>query len=670
MSNSIQTVHLVFKTHLDVGFTDYARNVVNAYFTDFIPAAIRLAHQLREQGGRERFVWTTGSWLIYEYLEQSASAERKQMEDAITAGDIVWHGLPVTTHTELMDVSLFQFGLSLSQELDRRFGRKTIAAKMTDVPGHTRGIVPLLAEAGIQFLHIGVNQASTPPDVPPVFRWQDGDSEIVVMYQKGGYGDLMLVPGLPDALAFAHTNDNLGPQTADGVSHSFAAMRQHFPKADILASTMDAFAAQLASVKDSLPVITAELGDTWIHGTGSDPARISQFRELSRLRNKWLDEGSVKPDDKPFKAFSRRLLLIPEHTWGMDEKTYLGDYTHYDAVSFKAARTQPNFQKFESSWTEQRAYITEAVELLGDSPLRPQAEAALAAIKPVRPASDGYQKIADPSAAFETAHFTLAFDSYTGALISLVDKHTQRNWASADHPLGLFRYQTFAQADYDRFYRQYIINKRVTAHWSIDDYTKRGMDSANALSQMWLPQTAAVYHHRTADAHIFLLHLMLPAEASVQYGCPKTVTLEFTFPDAAPEIDVQLQWFDKPACRLPEAVWFSFSPRVRQPRNWRMEKLGEWISPLEVIRDGNRHLHAVGRGVDYQDEFTRLTIETLDATLLAPGEPSLLNFNNRQPSLKNGMHFNLLNNTWGTNFRMWYDDDANFRFIVRVDSRK
>ena len=88
------------------------------------------------------------------------------MEEAIDAGDVVWHGLPFTTYTEMMDASLFRFGLSLSQELDRRFGKKTIAAKMSDVPGHTRAIVPMLAEAGIRVLHIGVNPSSTPPDVP------------------------------------------------------------------------------------------------------------------------------------------------------------------------------------------------------------------------------------------------------------------------------------------------------------------------------------------------------------------------------------------------------------------------------------------------------------------------------------------------------------------------
>src|SRR6185436_17475502 len=121
---------------------------------------------------------------------------------------IRWHALPFTTHSELMSPDLFRAGLSYGQELDRRFGRTTIAAKMTDVPGHTIGIVPLLAEAGVQFLHLGVNAASPVPQVPDVFRWRAPDgSEVIVMYQPS-YGETHFPPHMEDGLGFAHTNDN------------------------------------------------------------------------------------------------------------------------------------------------------------------------------------------------------------------------------------------------------------------------------------------------------------------------------------------------------------------------------------------------------------------------------------------------------------------------------
>ena len=183
-------VHIVYKTHLDIGFTDLAGEVVRQYMTGYIPQAMRVARELRAAGGRERFVWTTGSWLIYEYLEQASAGERKLMEEAVLAGDIRWHALPFTTLTDCMDARLFREGLGLSRALDARFGLTTIAAKMTDVPGYTRGMVPLLAEACVRFLHIGVNAACPAPEVPEVFCWRDAPSgsEIVVMYHKGGYG--------------------------------------------------------------------------------------------------------------------------------------------------------------------------------------------------------------------------------------------------------------------------------------------------------------------------------------------------------------------------------------------------------------------------------------------------------------------------------------------------
>ena len=125
-------VLVLFKTHLDIGYTDYAERVVNEYIGKYIPNAIDLGYQLRDSD--TPFIWTVGSWLIYEGLKHDADGK---LERAIRDGVIAWHALPFTTHTELMDERLFEYGLSLSDALDQRFGKCTIGAKMTDVPGHT-----------------------------------------------------------------------------------------------------------------------------------------------------------------------------------------------------------------------------------------------------------------------------------------------------------------------------------------------------------------------------------------------------------------------------------------------------------------------------------------------------------------------------------------------------
>jgi hypothetical protein len=487
---------------------------------------------------------------------------------------------------------------------------------------------------------------------------------MIVMYHLD-YGNLTVVPGLDEAIAFAHTGDNLGPQSPEQIRQIFSETRARFPGAEVVASTLDAFAAQLVPIRDQLPVVTQEIGDTWIHGTGSDPKKVAQLRELLRLRRRWLADGAVDPQNAGFKTFSRFLLLVPEHTWGLDLKTHLADFETYSGSDFRKALSLSHFQHFASSWDEQRAYIRSAVSALGDSALAGEARQALRALDPVKPALTHDYEALDPTGVFETAHFRFAFDSH-GALSDLTERSTHHCWANATHRLGQLRYQTFSQADYDRFYRQYIRDKYHTANWALPDFTKPGMAAAGAIQRFWDPGLRALYRRRETDGWRYLLNLALPDEAVENYGCPREATIELVFPDRETRLDFSLQWFDKLPCRLPEALWFSFNPSVARPSTWRLDKLGQPVSPLDVVFNGNRHLHAIGRGAEYTDLQYPLAVESPDAPLVAPGAPSLLNFSNRQPVLKHGLHFLLYNNIWGTNFGMWYAEDARFRFKIKA----
>lgn len=684
----MKTIHLIFKTHLDIGFTDLAANVKRAYFERFIPQALKLACELREAGGPERFVWTTGSWLIYEYLEQAKGAARRRMEAGIKAGDIVWHALPFTTYSEMSDASLFRFGLSLSQEMDRRFGRRTIAAKMTDVPGHCRAIVPLMAEAGVRFLHIGVNPACTPPAVPPVFRWRAPDGNELLVAYSSGYGSDFKVRGLSDGLAFAHTGDNLGPPPPDGIRKSFDECRTDNPGATVVASTLDAFARKLLSCRDALPVVTAEIGDTWIHGVGTDPRKVAQYRALCRLRNQWEANGMAKRYDKAFRAASRNLLVVPEHTWGMDEKVHLSDYRNYTAKELARARRRDlvpmsavpssyrdfagfreqtsipqQYSQFKASWDEQRGYIRAALRALAGTPLATEARREFRAVSATPPSRKGFVPLRE-TGPIQVGEFQVQFDRKTGALIYLLPKGARTSLCTPRNPVGLFQYQTLSQADFDRRLREYAIHLDKHGIWAVPDLTKPGMDAVRPQPRhaFHTPVGAGLFLRRGKTADTVLAVLRLPAAGCRDVGAPRKVFLQYIFPHSEVAFALDVFWSGKLATRLPEAIWLSCQPRLARPQDWRIEKMGEWFSPLEVIRNGNRNLHAVEREV-HNGGFT---IETLDAPLVAPGRPRLLEFDNAQPDLAGGMHFNLFNNVWGTNHPMWYEDDARFRFLVHV----
>ena len=78
----IKKVHVVYKTHLDIGFTDMGRNVLDRYVKEYIPHSVRLAEEMN--GGKEkRFIWTVGSYLIDYYLKHADAKALSELEAAI-----------------------------------------------------------------------------------------------------------------------------------------------------------------------------------------------------------------------------------------------------------------------------------------------------------------------------------------------------------------------------------------------------------------------------------------------------------------------------------------------------------------------------------------------------------------------------------------------------------
>ena len=466
-------VLVIFKTHLDVGFTDLAEKVCDRYLNVYLPNAIRVGYELRNT--KTPFVWTVGSWLVRRALERDADGS---VERAIRDGIIRWHALPFTTHTELMNPTLFEYGLSLSEELDRRFGVKTVGAKMSDVPGHTIGMVPLLKKHGISFLHVGVNPATPLPPVPKVFRWKCGDDEIRVMYQ-GDYGD---VEDFGDfAVCFAHTGDNLGPQSAASVCAEYEKVRALFPDGEIRAATIDDLAREVGRL-EGLPVVDSEIGDSWIHGAGTDPEKVSRYRKLLRR----IGTTGVPCD------LSDSLLSVPEHTWGMDVKTFFRLDNVWSAEEL--AKVPAEREVIEESWREQRAYVERAEKLLGVEPDYPVPYPDLSDMTPFEAGEIPYE----------------------------------------------ISWQIFDNADYERYRKTYL---RCFLDWAIRDFTKVGLPDYAGFTA-----TAKVTDARR-KGEITTYRLAFDEGIANEYGLPEL----FLTRDGD---EVSVRWFGKRATRFPQACWF------------------------------------------------------------------------------------------------------------------
>lgn len=635
---SVKKVHVVFKTHLDIGFTNLSSEVTRLYIDKFIPKAIETAEELRKSGGKERYVWTTGSWLVRTFMEQATPEEIKRLEEAIKRGDIVWNGLPYTIESEVANKELFEAFLNLSKDLDRRFGKKTTAAKLTDVPGHTRGIVPLLSKAGISFLHIGVNPASKVPGVPPICRWQDpSGSEIILMYQKD-YGSAMVLPDGETAISIAFTGDNHGPHSVEEVKGIYAGLQKRFPNAEIMASNLNNIAAELEKSKSSLPVVTNEIGDTWIHGMGSSPIRMARFRAMQRLYAKWIEEKRLDPNSGEAIDFAVTLGLIAEHTWGVDVKTHLKNWDKYDVDVFRQSRELPEFKMAEASWKELDANVDKAVEFLPPN-LQAEAKKELAGIG--NPVSRSIKGENIPG------HITKQ-----GAF--------QINHKDFKMTAGILAYQSFSKEDFDAFQKAYL-TRRVG--WAIADFGKPGLEKSKAQSATIEATVQNCDHTVEGKQQKTDCSLSFPKDSRVDSRIlPEETYVNYSFDPDKNAVHVNVTINKKPANRLPEAYWFSFMPE--QVKNIFVEKTGEMIDVLDVVEGGNRQLHGMDRYVEIVTSTGRIRITSLDALLVAVGERNLLNHSTKQPDIGKGVHFCLFNNVWGTNFSMWFEGSITYRFCI------
>ena len=110
----MKKLFVLYKTHLDIGFTDLSSNIVDLYLEKYVPNAINTAIKLNNEG-KKSFVWQTGSWIINEYLKKASGEELEAAEYAIKNDLVSWHALPFTAHTELFSEELLEYGLSISR---------------------------------------------------------------------------------------------------------------------------------------------------------------------------------------------------------------------------------------------------------------------------------------------------------------------------------------------------------------------------------------------------------------------------------------------------------------------------------------------------------------------------------------------------------------------------
>ena len=151
------------------------------------------------------------------------------------------------------------------------------------------------------------------------------------------------------------------------------------------------------------------------------------------------------------------------------------------------------------------------------------------------------------------------------------------------------------------------------------------------------------------------VNLICEKELCEKLGAPRLIQAVYTLTERGVTVDVS--WFGKDANRLTEALYLNLFPDADEVL---LKKLGSYIRPDEVALNGSRNLHAVQSVC-----FGAYEIKNLHTPLASFGRGKILEFDNKLESIrKYGISFVLQNNVWGTNFPLWYEDNARLVFEI------
>lgn len=377
--NAVEEIVIVFKTHFDIGYTDYAGAVVQQYSTSMMENAFDILERSKDRDPEKQFVWTLPSWPMKQMIDQSAPDMKSKVETALTDGRFVVHALPFTIQTEASDPEALVRGMNISSDISRKYSLPlAIDAKMSDVPSHSWILPTLLTHAGVKFLHIGSNPAPKTPDVPALFWWEGPDgSKLMTMYSKENYGTSLLPPAnwpYKTWLAIMQNGNNEGPPAPETIDKYLAEIKKTAPNVKVRIGQMSDFQEAIARENPTLPVVRGDMPDTWIHGFMSMPREVKDSRRISKdlfalesintLYDIWSSKGyiiSALLTD----AYTDK-LLFDEHTFGMAmPHGRNGTWSYGD--EFKMQRAQGAYADIEKSWREKADRVFSADKMVTPS---------------------------------------------------------------------------------------------------------------------------------------------------------------------------------------------------------------------------------------------------------------------------------------------------------------
>jgi len=724
--SSVEEIIIVYKSHFDIGYTHLARETIHNYRTSTIDGALDVVEKNKNLPQDQQFVWTIPGWPMKKILEdwEGQTPERRQgVMEAFRDGRFAVHALPFTMQIGLMEPEGMVRSLVYASDLAREAGKPLpTGAKMTDVPSYTKFTPTLLKNAGINFLHLGCNPGSTPPEVPFLFLWEGPDGSRLLTMYSAKYGNELIPPDdwkYKTWIAMMMRSDNKPPPSPEEVREHINTIKEKLPGVKVRIGTLSDFGDRMAKEDLSdLPVISEDMPDSWIHGPMSNPDGIIRARkaipdlfaseELHTLLGSWgFESGDVSGTIAD--GYENGILYY-EHTWGgalwwvckfSPARNNIGQVSNWlYGDKWKAELKTNRFDRLLDSWEEHSDYARNVSEIASTS-LQEGMEALAGAVN-----LNGYRTLAfnplpwkrdaiingslvkdipaggykalhmEPVSStgqlktgntFENDHFKIVFDPAQSTIASLIDKRSGRELVDSEEKYGFGQYmhEKFSADEVAGYCDSYIRGEKNKEGWEEFYWAYAVLGKPNMPPASEVPYRAmtaggsTLSKSRCGNTTTFVMQA-----AREETGIDYPVTTRIHLYDDAAYVDLELT-IEKPADVWPEAGWIFLPFKIDEPQ-FRVGRNGFIMDPAkDIIAGAHRYMYAVGTGVAVFDKQGRgVGVCAPETPMVSLGVPGIWKFDKTYIPEKPSLWFNLFNNQWSTNYRFWNEGKWTYRFRI------
>jgi len=722
----IEEIILVYESHFDIGYTHLASETIHNYRTRTIEGALDVVDKNKNLPVEQQFVWTIPGWPMKKILEDwegQTPQRRQRVRDAFRDGHFAVHALPFTMQVELMEPEGMVRSLGYASKLARDAGKPLpTGAKMTDVPSHTKFTPTLLKNAGVNFLHLGCNPGSAPPEVPFLFWWEGPDGSRLLTMYSASYGNSLFPPDdwkYKTWIAMMMGSDNKPPPSPEKVREHIKAIQEKLPGVKVRIGTIGDFGDRMVKEDLSdLPVIREDMPDSWIHGPMCNPDGVILTRKAvpelfaAEALNTLLGSWGVASGDVAGSIADgyENSVLYYEHTWGgaidwvckySPAKNNIGQVSNwFYGDQWKADLKTNKYDRHLVSWEEHTDYARNARKFASTS-LQDGLEALARAVNIVShrtvafnplpwkrdalingslvkdiPAG-GYMALPVEAVSstrpvkagntFENVHFRIVLDPKRGAIGSLIDKRSGREMvdAAGEHGFGQYLHEQFSADDVAEYCKAYIRGEKTEKGWNEYSWAYAQIGKPNLPPASEMPYRAMTAGNWTVTRSICgNTTTFVMSAARDETGVDYPVTTRIHLYDDAAYVDMELT-IEKPADIWPEAGWICLPFKVDDPQ-FRVGRNGFIMDPArDIISGANRYMYAVGTGVAVFDKQGRgVAVCAPETPLVSIGVPGCWKFDRIYVPKKPSIYFNLFNNQWTTNYRFWNEGKWTYRFRI------